>query len=215
MRNIVITSILLTLAARRTGILAGRSFMQMFWACMVLIWSNHYRFAVVETPRIHCKRTHWNMQILERSSLSKLEYWPLFFSYNRHWMTIFWTEISGFHSAFAPPMTYRREELRSDDGNVIMLDWAVHDGPTLSEESPIIFLFHGLGGDSHSPYVKRFASLAHKIGWRAVSYYYWRMVCSPIIYSTHALCYANPFRLGLWRKSRSGNSRRSCCVEVS
>ncbi len=155
--------------------LPGRSLTQKFLAFVVVAWAGYYRFFVVETPKVRCKRTHWNMQILEKANVAKMEYWPIFHSYNRHLMTILWADVSGLHMSFAPTIYFRREELKGDDGNVIMLDWFDHEGPPLSDDSPIIVLVHGIAGDSSSPYLQRFASLSHKVGWRCVSYHYWRL----------------------------------------
>jgi predicted alpha/beta-fold hydrolase len=91
-------------------------------------------------------------------------------------MTVLWA-TSNYYMSFAPTLSYQREELCSDDGNEIMLDWAKHEASwllPLEDDTPIVFLIHGLGGDPHDPYIQRFADLCNNIGWRTVSYHWWR-----------------------------------------
>lgn len=62
-----------------------------------------------------------------------------------------------------PQVLYRRSEWETPDGDFIDLDWL--DGPA---GAPLIVLFHGLEGSSHSHYA---LSLMHEVqrrGWRGV-----------------------------------------------
>lgn len=62
-----------------------------------------------------------------------------------------------------PRPKYRRERLELDDGDFLDLDWYE---PTRS--GPIIVVLHGLGGNSHSHYVRGLVSAAAGRGFRSV-----------------------------------------------
>ena len=53
------------------------------------------------------------------------------------------------HFLRRPDVTLRRELVDTPDGDVWVFDWL--DGP---EGAPLVVLFHGLEGDSRSPYVR-------------------------------------------------------------
>jgi len=61
----------------------------------------------------------------------------------------------------APQVSYRRERWETPDGDFIDLDWAGETGPVLA-------LFHGLEGNSASPYARAIAAQALALGWRCV-----------------------------------------------
>ncbi len=61
----------------------------------------------------------------------------------------------------APRIAYRRERWDTPDGDFIDLDWAGNKGP-------LIALFHGLEGNSASPYARAIAAEALALGWRCV-----------------------------------------------
>ena len=63
--------------------------------------------------------------------------------------------------ARAPRIAYRRERWDTPDGDFIDLDWAGSKGP-------LIALFHGLEGNSASPYARAIAAQALAMGWRCV-----------------------------------------------
>ncbi|MDH3318642.1 MAG: alpha/beta fold hydrolase [Betaproteobacteria bacterium] len=62
----------------------------------------------------------------------------------------------------APRVAWRRERWDTPDGDFIDLDWAG------GADGPLLTLFHGLEGDSSSPYARTIASRAMARGWRCV-----------------------------------------------
>lgn len=66
-------------------------------------------------------------------------------------------------SAGAVPVIYRRERWPTPDGDFIDVDW--HDAPaSAASDTPLLVLFHGLEGSSHSHYALAFARHAHSCG---------------------------------------------------
>jgi uncharacterized protein len=65
----------------------------------------------------------------------------------------------------APRIAWKRERWETPDGDFIDLDWASGDA---NPESPLIALFHGLEGNSSSPYARNIAAQALATGWRCV-----------------------------------------------
>eukprot|EP00457_Paulinella_chromatophora_P002164 gb/GEZN01002168.1/.p1 GENE.gb/GEZN01002168.1/~~gb/GEZN01002168.1/.p1 ORF type:complete len:659 (-),score=76.95 gb/GEZN01002168.1/:568-2544(-) len=43
------------------------------------------------------------------------------------------------------------------------------------DDTPIMFMIHGLGDDKNHPYMRRWAKMSRKLGWRAVAFSYWRI----------------------------------------
>ena len=64
-------------------------------------------------------------------------------------------------------VAYRRERWELPDGDFIDLDWL--DGVTNSpQDAPLVVLFHGLEGDSHSVYARYLMAALRLRGWRGV-----------------------------------------------
>jgi len=61
------------------------------------------------------------------------------------------------------PIEFRREQWTTPDDDFVDLDWL--DAP---QGRPLLVLFHGLEGSSHSPYARAFASIARSRGWAYV-----------------------------------------------
>ena len=64
-----------------------------------------------------------------------------------------------------PEVVYRRESWETPDGDQIELDWV--DNAT-NNPAPLVVLFHGLEGNSHSHYALRLMHYLHRIQWRGV-----------------------------------------------
>lgn len=62
-----------------------------------------------------------------------------------------------------PLPAYRRERIDTPDGDFIDLDW--QDGPA---DQPLVVLFHGLEGNSASPYARAMMNTVRARGWRGV-----------------------------------------------
>lgn len=61
-----------------------------------------------------------------------------------------------------PP--YSRERIETTDGDFIDCDWVNADAHT----RPLVVLFHGLEGSSHSHYARSLMNTVHALGWRGV-----------------------------------------------
>jgi hypothetical protein len=69
-----------------------------------------------------------------------------------------WAAVIG-----GPKVDYRRQRWELPDGDFLDLDWV--DGPT---NAPLVVLFHGLEGDSRSPYALHLMAALKQRGWRGV-----------------------------------------------
>lgn len=59
---------------------------------------------------------------------------------------------------------YRRERIETADGDFVDFDWL----NTGSQTSPLVVLFHGLEGSSHSHYARSLMGAVAALGWRGV-----------------------------------------------
>lgn len=64
-----------------------------------------------------------------------------------------------------PHVPLRRERVETDDGDFWDFDWL--DGPAAAG-APVVVLFHGLEGGSHSHYARALLALLARFGWRGV-----------------------------------------------
>ena len=64
------------------------------------------------------------------------------------------------------PPRYRRERWTTPDSDFIDLDWV--DAPAMSQEAPLLVLFHGLEGSSRSHYAASIMSALQTAGWAGV-----------------------------------------------
>lgn len=62
-----------------------------------------------------------------------------------------------------PLPDFRRERWDTPDGDFIDLDWLSHQ-----PGAPLVVLFHGLEGSSHSPYARSLMRLLAQMGWNGV-----------------------------------------------
>lgn len=67
-----------------------------------------------------------------------------------------------------PKKEYNREMVELSDGVQVALDWKAD--PYAPADAPLIFICHGVGGDSSSNYLKTFTSYASNLGFRTVAY---------------------------------------------
>jgi len=69
-----------------------------------------------------------------------------------------------------PKVNFKRERWATPDGDFIDLDWLVDERGAVSAEPapapPLIVLFHGLEGSSHSHYARTLMHAIDKLGWR-------------------------------------------------
>lgn len=71
--------------------------------------------------------------------------------------------LLGRHGALPLP-AYRRERWTTPDQDFIDVDWLPHGAAAVAQR-PLLVLFHGLEGNSHSHYARAFAAHAQKHGW--------------------------------------------------
>jgi uncharacterized protein len=62
---------------------------------------------------------------------------------------------------------YRRERVAAPDGDFWLFDWLV-DSPATAVDAPLVVLFHGLEGSSHSHYARALMAQLSTLGWRGV-----------------------------------------------
>jgi len=193
LRNMVLSSALGTLIANRTlGIRVRRSF-PLF---LSVAWALLYKWNVVETPRVFYRRTFWNTHIVEKSKIAQTEFWPVFWLFNRHAQTVICFALSALEWIWAPEIHYARETIPChDEPNEQFIDWAhyssvvdtslpghgienlgydVEDRGAENLETPVVICVHGLGDHRDIPYVKRFARLALRNGWRVAVWSWWK-----------------------------------------
>jgi hypothetical protein len=64
------------------------------------------------------------------------------------------------------PHPYRREQVKSDDGALLNLDWL--ESESASEETPVLIVLPGITGHSKSGYLVHLVNGAYTHGWRVV-----------------------------------------------
>jgi uncharacterized protein len=62
---------------------------------------------------------------------------------------------------------YRRERVDTPDGDFWLFDWLV-DAQARAVDTPLVVLFHGLEGSSHSHYARALMTRLASLGWRGV-----------------------------------------------
>lgn len=80
---------------------------------------------------------------------------------NRHSQTLAAAAFGRIH-----PFTFIRQQLTLPDGDFVDLDWTRL--PEAQSDTPIVIIFHGLEGSSHSHYARTLAQAVHHEGWCAV-----------------------------------------------
>lgn len=83
-------------------------------------------------------------------------------AFGGHLQTVWSARLARCHPGPAP--AYRRERWATPDGDFIDVDFLDPPGPGESP-GPMLVLFHGLEGDSRSPYALAFAAWARARGW--------------------------------------------------
>ena len=115
-----------------------------------------------EELEITCIDDDNNRSILRRC-ISIKNYTALWWGAGPHAQTLLSRYLREEHK-----MDYKREMVQLSDRVEIALDWKAE--PYLPGDAPLIFICHGVGGDSSSNYLKTFTSFAAKLGFRTVAY---------------------------------------------
>ena len=160
------------------GMQAKRTFPLFF----VTIWALIYQYRVIETPKVWYHRTYWNTHIVEKAQITKTPFHPVYWAFNRHAQTITCYLVSAIEWLWSNPIVYTREEIPSYDAiNMQFIDHAsfredvdVEEAPENQETQPIVLCIHGLGDHREIPYIKRFARMCLRSGWRVAVWSYWR-----------------------------------------
>ncbi|KAH8081716.1 poly(3-hydroxybutyrate) depolymerase [Aureococcus anophagefferens] len=116
------------------------------------LWFAHWRVRVCERPVVSCKRTFWNVAIVEKAGFARREFKPVFWLTSRHAQTVL--------AHFAP----------YGDGL-----WVSAEEEAPRPDTPIILLLYGVGGTRDDHYMKHLALTCAARGWRPVALTYWRL----------------------------------------
>ena len=77
--------------------------------------------------------------------------------------TIYAAKLARRNAGSAP--TWTRQRWNTPDGDFVDVDWRSGDD-SLSKDTPLLVLFHGLEGSSASHYAQAFAQETHKRAWQ-------------------------------------------------
>ncbi len=66
-----------------------------------------------------------------------------------------------------PAVSYRRQRVDTPDGDFVDFDWLANDDEA-EDDAPLVVLFHGLEGNSSSPYARALMRHLRGIRWRGV-----------------------------------------------
>ena len=176
-RNAFFISIISTGIVRLFANITNRltlTFLQIFGFC----YTSYYLIYMGESPRIRCKKTLFNQQLIHKAQLSE-KYWPCFFLPQGDLMTVLGSLLNRCSQAIFYDIPHEQTLLTSYDGiNTLPLDWYVNEDEPLkkkNDSTPIIVLVHGLGGGTDASYLRKFAHAAHRKGFRVCSYDWWRL----------------------------------------
>jgi hypothetical protein len=168
--NMVLAAALMTYLGRRQGFRVRLLFPTSFAVAAGL----YYRFQVVETAKVTCQRTFWNVQITEKAQLTQMPFCPTFWGFNRHAQTVTCLLFSALEWLWATPIEFTCEKVEAYDGNQLDIHWARNPNdineeawlrgsqadnrsatsPQLIEDAtPVMVLVHGLGDDRFHPYI--------------------------------------------------------------
>ena len=155
------------------------------------LWFAHWRVRVCERPVVSCKRTFWNVAIVEKAGFARREFKPVFWLTSRHAQTVLAHVLADLSFLLLRPVRWRRESVGTFDGGEVHLDWLIGhrdefapygDGLWVSAEeeaprpdTPIILLLYGVGGTRDDHYMKHLALTCAARGWRPVALTYWRL----------------------------------------
>ncbi|KAH8056948.1 poly(3-hydroxybutyrate) depolymerase [Aureococcus anophagefferens] len=142
-------------------------------------------------PVVSCKRTFWNVAIVEKAGFARREFKPVFWLTSRHAQTVLAHVLADLSFLLLRPVRWRRESVDTFDGGEVHLDWLIGhrdefapygDGLWVSAEeeaprpdTPIILLLYGVGGTRDDHYMKHLALTCAARGWRPVALTYWRL----------------------------------------
>jgi abhydrolase domain-containing protein 15 len=93
-------------------------------------------------PKLHHADTPINRHLARHCSALHRPFCPPWFMENTHAQTIAAAYLP------QPPMAFRRELLKLEDGGVLAVDWAMTRIETLIPTSPVLFILTGLAGDA-------------------------------------------------------------------
>lgn len=121
-----------------------------------------YRLTIKYTPKIIFNQEGSMTQILNKMSSLKKPYKPLPWFFNCHIMTLYGLRFRG-RSSHKPI----RENVIFKDGGQVTIDHFV-DEKLLSDDSPIIFMLHTMGGSSRESCTNFMATFLMKKKYRVI-----------------------------------------------
>ena len=184
LRRIVITALVLATVSRVIAERDDRLGRITFRLFFTVIFAIFYFSKAVEYPVVKYRHDVWeNVEIVEKASLATQWYAPTFWGFNRHAQTVLLYALGHLEWVWSK-LTWKHEAIDAVDGNVLDVYWAGTDearagGDELhafrSTSQPVVILVPGIGGDSHSPYIKRMTRACSAYGWRVALHAYWRL----------------------------------------
>lgn len=120
-----------------------------------------------ETPRIIAVPTEMNTRIASKCPSLK-EYTAPFWAIGPIAQSVFSKFLSRKDASAAKKYQYERECIELHDGVSVALDW--RQTPNMTDDTPIVMLFHGLGGDSTMSNMQTTSLYLLQHGYRVVVY---------------------------------------------
>ncbi|KAJ1446602.1 hypothetical protein M885DRAFT_545778 [Pelagophyceae sp. CCMP2097] len=100
------------------------------WAAVGgLGWFCYWRTHCCERPLVSCRRTFWNVAVVEKAGLAKREFKPVFWLTSRHAQTVIAHILADLAFVALKPVKWRREAVPTYDGGEMYLDWISGVGP--------------------------------------------------------------------------------------
>lgn len=127
-----------------------------------LILFSIYRVTIKYKPRLIFNESGEMSPILSKMSSLKKPYKPIPWLFNNHLQTLYGLRLRG-RSSYKPI----REDVIFEDGGQVTIEYFV-DEKILSEDSPIAFLIHTMGGGSRESCTNYMAAFLMKKGYRVI-----------------------------------------------
>jgi hypothetical protein len=79
------------------------------------LWFAHWRVRVCERPVVSCKRTFWNVAIVEKAGFARREFKPVFWLTSRHAQTVLAHVLADLSFLLLRPVRWRRERVAGQE----------------------------------------------------------------------------------------------------
>lgn len=139
----------------------------------IFMWLMYYQFRVRERPTVRFLRTPYNVQLVEKSRITRRMFSPIFWAFNSHVQTALCTLLNDWALLIQPAVALSEERVPAFDGNDVILYWGVPK-VNLPADAPVVLLSHGVYGGPQENYVKNMFAISLSQGWRPVLLFRWR-----------------------------------------